>query len=146
MVRLLLIYPSMKPRHKIQVVAHYVDGMLLKGTTLDFFPSKPSFHIITGDATVHEIHLEDLKAVFFVKELRGSSTYSERKGFFSRLDPGKKVLVEFVDGEVIFGYTLGYSPKGLGFFMLPGDPDSNNEKVFVVHSATKRVKIQVGMT
>jgi hypothetical protein len=133
----------MKPFKKIHVVAHYVDGNLLKGTTLDFFPSKSSFHVTTVDAAVHEVQMKDLKAVFFVKKLQGAGGYKERKGFFSSMKLGKKVLVEFLDGEVIFGYTLSYSPKGLGFFMLPGDPEANNEKVFVVHSATKRVKIQV---
>ena len=35
---------------------------------------------------------------------------------------------------------------GILLFMIPGDPHSNNSKVFVVHSATKRVKIQVKPT
>jgi hypothetical protein len=133
----------MKLLHRIRIVAHYLDGNLRKGTTLDFSPSKTSFHITESNESVHEVQLEELKAVFFVKKLPGSTVYKERKGFFSNDDPGKKVLVEFIDGEVIFGYTLSYSPKGLGFFMRPGDPNSNNEKVFVVHSATKRVKVQI---
>jgi hypothetical protein len=133
----------MKPQHSIYVVAHYRDGNLQRGTTLDFSPSKTSFHITTIDESVHEVLFEDLKAVFFVKKLPGSTDYKERKGFFARNELGKKVLVEFIDGEVIFGYTLGYSPKGLGFFMLPGDPNSNNEKIFVIHSAAKRVKVQI---
>lgn len=133
----------MKPRNKIQIVAHYIDGNLLKGTTLDFSPSKTLFHVTTVAESVHEVRMEDLKAVFFVKKFPGDTDYSERKGFFSSTRQGKKVLVEFIDGEVIFGYTHSYSPKGLGFFMLPGDPQSNNEKIFVVFSATKRVKVQV---
>ncbi len=127
----------------IRVVAHYRDGHLLKGTTLDFQPAKPEFHIRTSKGDVHEVRLNDLKAVFFVKKLQGNTDYGERKGFLSNRDKGKKVLVEFSDGEVIFGYTLSYSKTGLGFFMLPGDPHSNNEKVFIVHSATKRVKLQL---
>jgi hypothetical protein len=127
---------------EIHVVAHYLDGTLLKGSTLDFLPSKPKFHISTEDRSVFEVALIDLKAVFFVRSLSGRMGYSERKGFLAKKDQGKRVLVEFFDGEVLFGYTLSYSARGFGFFMLPGDPDSNNEKVFVVHSATKRVKVQ----
>ncbi|NIM19814.1 MAG: hypothetical protein GTO51_06175 [Candidatus Latescibacteria bacterium] len=127
----------------IKVIAHYIDGNLLKGTTLDFQPSKPFFHIRTPEGDVHKVELKELKAVFFVKALEGSTTYNERKGFLSKRDKGRKVLIEFSDGEVIFGYTLSYTSKGLGFFIIPGDPNSNNEKVFIVHSATKRVKIQV---
>jgi hypothetical protein len=50
-------------------------------------------------------------------------------------------MVEFKDGEVLFGYTLTYSSQGFGFFVFPGDPGSNNEKVFVVHAATASVKL-----
>jgi hypothetical protein len=50
--------------------------------------------------------------------------------------------VEFFDSEVLFGFTLSYSTRGLGFFIFPGDPESNNSKVFIVHSATKRVKVK----
>ena len=133
----------MKPPQEIRVVAHFLDGSLLKGTTLDFVPSKPKFHIRTKTRDVHEVSIEELKAIFFVRALSGSLEYNERKGFLTKKDQGKKVLVEFFDGEVLFGYTLSYSAKGLGFFMIPGDPHSNNSKVFVVHSATKRIKIQV---
>jgi hypothetical protein len=45
-------------------------------------------------------------------------------------------MVEFKDGEVLFGYTLTYTSQGIGFFVFPGDPESNNEKVFVIHAAT----------
>ncbi len=132
----------MMDAREIRVVAHYIDGRLLKGTTLDFQPSKLIFHIQSSDGVVHEVCLDELKAVFFVRDLEGRTDYDERKGFFSQRDKGKKVLVEFFDGEVIFGYTLSYTIKGNGFFMIPGDPDSNNEKIFIVHSATKRTKIQ----
>jgi hypothetical protein len=133
----------MKTPQEIRVVAHFLDGSLLKGTTLDFLPSKPKFHVRTKNQDVHEVSIDELKAIFFVRDLSGSREYNERKGFLTEKDQGKKVLVEFFDGEVLFGYTLSYSAKGLGFFMIPGDPHSNNSKVFVIHSAAKRIKIQV---
>jgi len=123
------------------VIAHYVDGNLIKGTTLDFFPTKDRFHVTSDDGEVHEVEISALKAIFFVKDFEGNPYYAERKGFFSKVQ-GKKVMVEFADGEVLFGFTLSYSARGLGFFMFPGDPQCNNNKVFIVHSATKRVKAQ----
>ncbi len=123
-----------------KVIAHFNDGKLLKGTTLDFFPSKDRFHIFDDRGGIHDVRINDLKAIFFVKDLAGNDGYTERKGFFLRTQ-GKKVMVEFSDGEVLFGFTLSYSARGLGFFMFPGDPDSNNIKVFIVHAATKRVKV-----
>ena len=129
-------------QHENKVIAHFIDGTLVKGTTLDFFPTKDRFHIQQSDGTTHDVKVGELKAIFFVKELEGNECYSEKKGFFHGNAQGKKVVVEFCDGEVIFGHTLSYATRGLGFFMFPGDPECNNSKVFIVHSATKRVKIK----
>ena len=52
---------------------------------------------------------------------------------------GKRIQVKFKDGEVLIGYTSGYSPDRMGFFVFPSDPDSNNEKVFVVAAAAANV-------
>jgi len=125
-----------------RVIAHLLDGTLIRGTTLDFHPSKREFHITDPDGEIHEVQVKAMKALFFVRSLDPKEGHRERKGFFADGYKGRKVMVEFFDGEVIFGYTLTFSPRGLGFFMTPGDPSCNNEKIFVVHSSTKRVKIQ----
>ena len=133
----------MNARKTDKVIAHFIDGSLLKGTTHDFYPSRTKFNLtVEGEETATHIHVNELKALFFVRDYKGRPDYRERKGFFKDTDPGNKVLVEFFDGEIIFGYTITYSAKGHGFFMAPGDPDSNNEKVFVVHASTKRVKVK----
>jgi hypothetical protein len=132
----------MSAHRENRVIAHFLDGSLIRGTTLDFHPTKPTFHITDPSGEVHEVDLRALKALFFVKRLEGDETYRERKGFFDPKNRGKKVMVEFFDGEVVFGYTLTFSTRGYGFFMIPGDPHSNNEKIFVIHGATKRVKVQ----
>jgi hypothetical protein len=132
----------MKPDCENKIIAHHVDGSLVKGTTLDFFPTKAKFHITDGGGDVHEVSVNELKAIFFVKNYSGNPAYTDKKGFFTSYVQGKKVMVEFFDGEVMFGFTLSYSERGLGFFMFPGDPESNNTKVFIVHGATKRVKVK----
>ena len=124
-----------------RVIAHFRDGSLIKGTTGDFLPTKKKFTVVDGDGVTHEIKIRGLKAIFFVRELDGDPGHVERKGFFHKHSQGKKVMVKFADGEVIFGHTLSYSRRGLGFFMFPGDPDCNNTKVFVVHAATDQVKV-----
>ena len=124
-----------------KVIAHFRDGTLVKGTTLDFFATKVKFHIEDIDGEMHEIWIADLKAVFFVKDFEGNPDYDDRKGFYSPRAQGKKVVVEFIDGEVVFGYTMSYSRKDLGFFLFPGDPDCNNAKIFIVHEATRQVKV-----
>ena len=132
----------MKHDRENRIIARYIDGSLIKGTTLDFFPTKDKFHITESTGDVHEVNVSALKAVFFVKDYEGDPDYTEKKGFFAIQSQGKKVMVEFFDGEVLFGYTLSYSSRGLGFFMFPGDPECNNNKVFIVHSSAKRVKVK----
>lgn len=122
------------------MVARFRDGTLIRGTTIDFSPLRAHFHLNDGPY-VHDIGLVALKALFFVREFGGNSDYDEKKGFFARQNNGKKVMVEFADGEVLFGYTLNYSPQGFGFFVFPGDPSSNNEKIFVIHASTRSVKL-----
>lgn len=112
----------------------------MRGTTIDFSPTRRFFRLTDNGAT-YEIDVHKLKALFFVRDFDGNAAYSDKKGFFARQNHGKKCMVEFKDGEVLFGYTLNYTSQGLGFFVFPGDPQSNNEKVFVVHASTASVKL-----
>ena len=123
-----------------KIVARYRDGRTLKGTTQNFFPNKPVFHVIrhagTGPGDAIEVKLDELKAVFFVRDFTGNQKHVERK----QLVPGERTqgrLMEVTckDGEVIVGTTTGYDPKRPGFFLFPIDPSANNVRVFVVTSA-----------
>ena len=122
-----------------KVVVRLKDGTVVKGKTNDFFPNKSQFHLTTVDGFVDEYHLDELKAVFFVKDYDGDESYS-----YSYSDAitggGRKVKVSFVDGEEMVGYTQGYSQNRPGFFTIPADLGGNNEKVFVVVSATTEVQ------
>jgi hypothetical protein len=124
-----------------KIVIHFVDGKIKKGTTADFFPNKDTFHINDKDSSrVYEVYLKELKAVFFVKSFEGDPIYVE-KLIVERVGLGKRIRVRFKDGETMVGYTQGYSPDRLGFDFFPSDPDSNNEKAFVVNAATDAVSI-----
>jgi Family of unknown function (DUF6982) len=138
----LLFAAFVASRKSDKVIAHFRDGRLLRGTTKNFRANRHSFRMNGADGTCHEINLRDLKALFFVKELEGNSDYHERKGFFDDPKLDSKVLVEFLDGEVIFGYAKNSAAGGLGFFLVPGDPHSNNIKVFVVQASTRRVMLK----
>jgi len=128
----------------IKVVIRYADGRVVKGHTRDFFPNKSSFHleVIFGDSEgkAIEVQLNDLKAVFFVRDFMGNPSYNERKYFTEGQQlSGRKVYVSFKDGEVLVGSTIGYDPKRNGFFLFPADPQSNNLKVFTVMSAVSKI-------
>ena len=124
---------------KNQVVAHFADGRLLKGWAVDFFPNKPSFHLEKeGSGETVEVTVSELKGVFFVKTFEGNPGVAKRMDV-ERAGMGKKIQVDFADGETITGYTSGYTPTRAGFFVFPVDPEDNNDKVFVVTAYTTAV-------
>lgn len=123
-----------------RIVVRYADGKVVKGTTEDLAANKMLFHLTEAEtAKRYEVSVEQLKAIFFVKSFQGNNEYQERLDV-ERVGLGKKIKVCFKDGETLVGYTQGFSPARATFIVFPCDPDSNNEKVFVVTAATERVE------
>jgi hypothetical protein len=124
-----------------RVVAHFTNGTVLKGQTWDFAPSRPTFHLtLTAGGRQIPVSLTDLKAVFFVKDFEGDSNYVHKWNLDCDVVPGKKLMVTFEDGEVLFGTTQGYHPEDTGFFLYPADPDSNNLRVFIINRSVTAVE------
>ena len=128
-----------------KIVARYRDGRTLKGTTQNFFPNKPDFHVIrhggSGPEDVIEVKLEELKAIFFVRDFTGNAKHVERKQLAPGERPqGRLMEVTFKDGEVIVGTTSGYDAKRTGFFLFPIDPSANNARVFLVASSVRTAR------
>ena len=126
-----------------KVVAHYANGKLVKGTTRDFFPNRPTFHLTPPSGPVMEIRCRELKAVFFVRDLIGDDRRRDLRGFVAgpaETPHGKKIAVAFKDGELLCGYTLTFTPERDGFFLFPSAPGSNNRRVYVMMAATTEVK------
>ena len=132
-----------------KVVARFKSGSIIKGNTNDFSPLKRHFHLelIEGQKIdiqmdqlkALEIDLAGLKAAFFVKDFQGNKTYNEEYGDIV-VGAGRKVQVTFEDGEVIIGFALSYSPDRIGFFLVPADKKSNNERIYVITSSTRKVE------
>jgi hypothetical protein len=127
-----------------RVVARFSDGKVLKGTTQDFFPNRPSFHLIPLEGgNGLEIRCKQLKAVFFVKSFEGDSKRKDVRGFITapaETAQGKKIAVRFKDGELLCGYSLSYTPDRDGFFVFPADAGGNNLRVYVLTAAATEVK------
>ena len=123
---------------KNMVVARFKDGTLLKGHTSDFFPNKAGFHLECTDGEIVEINTEKLKSLFFVKDLTGDNG---RVDTYDEVIPGggRKIQIRFTDGETLIGYSQGYSPTRQGFFILPANKNSNNERIYIIKSATEKV-------
>jgi hypothetical protein len=128
---------------RTKIVARYKDNRVLKGYTEDFDPTNPVLLLFPPDKPRPEpvrVMLDELKAMFFVRDLDGNPTYQERKEPTARKKPvGRLVKVTFRDGETLVGSTLEYDPRSVGFSLFPIDLRSNNVRVFVINSAVRRV-------
>jgi len=129
---------------RTQIVARYSNGKIIKGYTLDFFPNKDRFHVTSVDKPSDrpiEVMVNQLKAVFVVRDLKGNPQYVERKSYMEGETPyGTPLEVTFEDGEVMVGSSMGFDLRRQGFFITPADPNNNNLRVFVVCSAVKRIR------
>jgi hypothetical protein len=125
-----------------KIVLHFLNGGIAKGTTLNFFRDKDLFHFT--DKNTREtvmVEPEKLKGIFFVRNYDGNPGYRERYDV-DRAGLGMKLMVTFNDGETLVGYT-SMRPQGrTGFFLFVPDANSNNEKVFVLNSATEKILLK----
>lgn len=124
----------------LKVIARYQDGRMVKGTTADFWPTAPHFHVTpVGGGPGEPIDVSRLKAVFIVKSFEGNANRTEATRPDQPIN-GHRLTVRFNDGETLHGTTMDYNPSGRGFFLFPVDPDSNNQRIFVVNSAVSDVR------
>src|SRR5262245_29340387 len=104
----------------LHVVARFTDGTMLKGTTRDFSPNKPDFHVYAGGdlaAKAVKVPLARLKAVFFVKTLEGNKDHVDAGEAPGQQGQGRRIRVMFKDGENLVGFTVAYAPDRPGFFL-----------------------------
>lgn len=127
-----------------RLVARYRDGRVVKGTTTDFSTGEKIFHI-TPPVPLQgwertEVCLDDLKALFYVKDYVGDPGHVEQKVLTSPPPAGERsVMVTFSDGEILVGTTPRYRAAGPGFFVYPADHTSNNEFVYAIDAATEDI-------
>ena len=123
----------------VRVVARYAKGSVVKGTTSDFFPNKEFFHVLEESGETVAIRRDDLKALFFVNTFEGDPDHVDDRSFEGKSGQGRKMAVEFLDGEKIAGFTMGFSPNRPGFFVFPVDEEGNNSRIFIVTKAVRSV-------
>jgi len=126
-----------------KVVARYQNGRVVKGFTVDFTPLQDHFHLLEAGPEQRqpwEIRVCELKGVFFVKDLVGDLGHAKSNVFDPQdQTPGRKIRVQFKDGEVLAGFTPDFSPVRSGFFLLPADLQSNTDRCYIVAAATEKV-------
>jgi len=133
-----------------KVVAHFKDGRVVKGHTRDFSPVRRSFTLqpYTGESGPVAVFLDELKAVFHVRTFEGNpghARYKDEIGAISEerfakvMEHGRKVALQFADGERLWGYAESYEEDEPGFFFFPTDPGDNNLRIYVVKSSLREM-------
>ncbi|MBI5378714.1 MAG: hypothetical protein HZA23_00975 [Nitrospirae bacterium] len=128
-----------------RIVVHLRGGLLKKGYTLDFRPDKLVFHLhregeTTSAVPGEMIDVDQAKAVFFVKSLEGNKEPLPPRPRQS--EAGTRMEIRFYDGETLRGFVPTIQKDHTGFFFIPEDLASNNERIFVIRrslSAMRRV-------
>jgi len=133
---------------KKKVVVKYQNGEILKGWVEEFKPDRKAFILFPlfeySEEERMEINFNSLKAVFFVKDFTGNKNYKKVRTFdlnFNITPSQRKLIVNFKDGEHLYGTCHGYGRYKIGFFIYPVDLKDNNERIFVVHSAAESVRL-----
>jgi len=130
-----------------KLVAHFKDGVVSRGFSRDFQPEQEIFHLMSdeeGITSSRRIHREQLKALFQVKTWGKPGGHADRRKEFPAEPsqwPAPRTIVEFYDGEEIWGYSEGYHSGVPAFFMLPADPEDNNARIFVVRSSLVKIHL-----
>ena len=127
-----------------QVVAHLLDGRLIKGLAENIVPDRPLCHILTRERGMVAIHLTDLKALFIVKDFEGNAKYVDRQ-VIGKADPraagAQRLEIMFRDGERLLAMAPTYEETRPFFFATPADPQSNNIRILVNRAAVRSVTV-----
>jgi hypothetical protein len=136
--------PPTSPEKLNRAVVAYRDGRRLKGYILNFSALKEKFRLFSGEPGNQQagvdVVLNDLKAIFFVKNFEGDASYNETRTAEAPKHR-RKLTVTFGDGEELPGTTEAYNKEKLGFFMFPVDEKSNNLRIFVINKNVRNVKL-----
>ena len=126
-----------------KIVLHLKDGSVLKGVTHDFEPSGPHFHLLPaeGGGVPVRVRLEELKALFYVRDYVGNRDFVARRQFDEAHEAARRAILSFQDGEEIWGILgEGADEAGPGFFFFPADRRDNNIRIFVIRTAMKELR------
>ena len=133
---------------KRKAVVKYKNGDIIKGWVEDFRPDRESFMFFPlieySEEERMEINFDSLKAVFFVKDFIGNKDYIKVRTFNVdlKITPSqRKILVNFLDGEHLYGTSHTYGRYEVGFFVYPIDPKDNSGRIFVVRKAIESIRL-----
>lgn len=127
-----------------KIILRQRDGQMVRCSTYSHFSAAfKQIKVVTAQGKVETVALEDVKAIFFVRDFAGDADYKASVEFVPGSPrAGRPVTVTFEDGEIIRGRVLNLAEDRPGFFVFPADPRDNNEKVFVVRSPGTLIEVE----
>lgn|SRR5690349_497165 len=132
----------MATTHK-KVIVRKMDRDSVNGYVTTTFVSDGKLEIMNTAGNVVTLDLRDVKGVYFVREFGDTETLT-RKTFTSRpRTEGLWVRLRFRDNEVIEGMMPNdlLQDAGEGFSIIPPDPQSNTQRIFVPRSALSEMTV-----
>ena len=132
----------MATTHK-KVVVRKMDRDSVNGYVNATFVADGKVEVMNTAGKVVAIELRDIKGVYFVREFSDSESLG-RKTFTSRPRmEGLWVRLRFRDNEVIEGMMPNdlLQDGGDGFSIIPPDPHSNTQRIFVPRSALTEMTV-----
>jgi hypothetical protein len=130
----------------VKVVVAYLDKTRERGWIFGFRPFGDGFVLFQPEdknrMSGKKVEFRICKAIYFVRSHEGNRNFKENKLQFPPVLPqGRRIAIEYPDGERTVGITEGLSPSRVGFSFLPADPKSNNTEVFVITQNVVEIRI-----
>jgi hypothetical protein len=98
--------------------------------------------LLSAQGNVSIVPYEEIKSISFVREFDSRET--DRRVFNARPRiEGLWVTFQFRDGEVLEGVMSNnlLQVEGYGFTVIPPDPSSNNQRIFIPRAALRSVEV-----
>jgi hypothetical protein len=125
-----------------KIVVHTKEGKIHKGVTHDFEAGTEAFHFLPaeGGGVPVRMNVDDLKAMFWVRDYIGNRHFVARRSFRED-EVARRAIATFQDGEEIWGTVDEAGPEDIGFFLTPSDREDNNVRIYIVRSALKELRM-----
>jgi hypothetical protein len=116
-----------------RVVIHFQTGRTLSGWGDNFLPTEEEILVKDQDDVIQRVALRDVKIICFVKAFATDSraTHLPPAKILYQAVHGRKVRLQFKDGEKLEGVASLNERPLRGFFVTPLNPNSNNIAIYV---------------
>jgi hypothetical protein len=130
-----------------RVIVVFTNGREVAGEALFFNPQKMAFPFqfknAQGKLVAQDVSLGDVKKILFLKKEPGTESriHSEKiEDSHYASSVSFRLLVEFLDGEILVGTSIKSATEDKGFFLVPMNPAENSERIYINSAAVKTVQ------